>query len=426
MKLYDVIRKDYKEKGLPDLDPLPPETPEPPVKVKKPVYREEYEGEPTSNWRKIIVIGGALLFIALLYIVGTVFVHATVTVNQRHIPFSLQDTELDVANETTTGPGRLSFQTMVVTDTVTRQVFGSAMTTSTTKASGKAVLFNQYSKTAQTVRSGTTLTGANGQKYLTQATVSVPGYTGTGTTKTAGSASVAIVAAGIGPAYNTNGTTFTVAGWSGANAKLFFGSSGLISGGQNGAMHTLSPTDRQQALTTLQAALTEKLSRETRSQIPDDLITFPDLQFTTIDTTSLVAQGSDIQFPASLQGTMVSYLIPRDLFEQAIASKAIADHVYPSVTIPDLGAVTVRSVTPLPTDPAHIPDSITIAVSGQGTIITQAAVPVIQQAVLGIPRGTFNAALLSIPEIDTATYSLYPFWAPYFPYKPSRIKIKIQ
>ncbi len=418
MKLYDVIRKDYKEKGITDPEPAPVYTPKP----KAPKTRSEKQ----ASFRKLFVIGAALLFIGLLYWIGIVFVHAKVVVTQRQISFSLQDAQIDLVNNTTADPGRLSFQTMVVTDSVSREVFGSAMTTSTTKAAGKAVIINQYSKSNETVRSGTTLTATNGEKYITQGTVVVPGYTGTGSTKTPGSISVAITASGVGGAYNSAGTTFTVSGWSGANAKLFYATSaGAITGGQNGVMHTLSDADKQQAITTLQVALTEKLSRETRAQIPDNLVTFPDLQFTSINTNNLVLQGNTIQFPVTMEGTMVSYLIPRDLLEQTIASKALTDQKYPSVDIPDLGNIQIEPVTPLPTDPNNIPSTITVSISGQATIITQVSTDAVTQAVLGISRGSFNAALSGIPEIDTATYSLYPFWAPYFPYKPSRITVEV-
>ncbi len=426
LKLYDVIRKDHQDKGEHDLDKeatLPAQPPRRPRIIEK-TYIEE---SPRSRWKKIFIVGGALAFIVLLYLGGMIFVHAKVIVTQRQIPFSLLDTEVDVQNQNIADPGRLSFQTMVVTDSVTRQVFGSAMTTSTTKATGQAVIFNQYSTKSQTVRSGTTLTGANGEKYVTTATVSVPGYTGTGNKKTAGSATVAITAAGVGPAYNSDGTTFTISGWTGANSKTFYASSaGAITGGQNGAMHTLSDADKQQALATLQAALEEKLSRETSSQIPSNLITFPSLQFTAIDNNATVLQGNTIQFSATLKGTMVSYLVPRDGFEQAIAAKAISDHVYPDVSIPDLGGIHVTPMTALPTDPNGIPSSISLDVSGTGTIITNVPLDAVKQDVLGISRGSFMGALSGIQEIDTAQYSLFPFWAPYFPYKSDRITVEVK
>jgi hypothetical protein len=211
MKLYDVIRKDHTAKGQHDFDKEVVVTP----KEKIVSHRTQV----TPRWKKIVVIGLALLFIGVLYLIGVFFVHATVTVTERHIPFSLFDTRLEVGNEKNVDPGRLSFQTMTVTDSVTRVVFGSAVITSTTKATGQAVIFNQYSTRSQTVYSGTTLTATNGQKYVTQATVVVPGYTGSGSTKVAGSATVDIMAAAVGSAYNSSGTTFTVSRYSGASAK---------------------------------------------------------------------------------------------------------------------------------------------------------------------------------------------------------------
>jgi hypothetical protein len=427
MKLYDVIKKDYKEKGITDLEKEPPA----PIGQKKQSTSSRKSQDDSyqhrTSWRKLIVIAGALVFIGLLYLIGIYFVHATVVVTERQIPFSLQDTQIDIPNQSDTDPGTLSFQTMAVTDSASRQVFGSAMTTSTTKAVGQAVIVNQYSKSSETVRSGTTLTGANNEKYITQSTVVVPGYTGSGTTKTPGSISVAITAAGVGPAYNSIGTTFTISGWSGSNAKVFYASSaGAITGGQNGAMETLDSADQQQTVATLQADLSEKLSRETRAQIPADLITFPDLQFTSVNNNDTVLQGTTPQFTASMQGTMVSYLLPRDQFEQIIASKAISDHIYPSVTIPDLGGVQVEPVSPIPSDPTATPASITLSVSGQGTIVTNVSSAAVAEALIGIPRGSFNQALSSIAEIDTASYSLMPFWAPYFPYKLGRITVQIK
>lgn len=429
MKLYDVIRKEHKDKGIVDPEPMPTmwKGSLEEIEQRKHISELGVEGAKRANWRKLVVIVCALTFIGGLYLVGIKLVHAKVTITERRIPFSLFNTQLEVANEKNVDSGRLSFQTMVVTDTVTRQVFGSALTTSTTKATGSAVVFNQYSKSAQTIRSGTTFTGANGKKYVTQASVTVPGYTGTGTTKAAGSTTVNLIAVDVGPTYNSTGTSFTIAGWSGANAKLLYASSaGAINGGQNGAVHTLTESDRQQALITLQGALQEKLARETRSQIPDDLVTFPDIQFTSVDSSTLVLQGTTIQFPVTIKGTMVSYLIPRDRLEQAIASKAISDHLYPDVSIPDLGSIHVEPVSVLPADPKNIPSSISISVSGQGTIITKAPLTTIQQALLGASHSEFERVISSIPEIDTAQYSLTPFWAPYFPYNADRIKLQVK
>ncbi len=421
MKLYDVIRKEELEKKGASAKESP--TPE---------YSSELESAPRHHgprrpfsWRSMIVIAGAVIFIALLYVLGMKLVHARVTVTERHIPFSFDRMQLDMEEEKSADAGRLSFQAMVVTTDVTRQIYASGLQQSNTKASGKVVFFNEFSTSARTIKSGTTLTAANGKKYVTQGAVTVPGYTTVSKVKKAGtSAQVTVTAADVGDSYNTDGTSFTVAGYTAK--QLYARSAGPITGGEAGMAHVLSESDREEAILTLQADLAEKLKRETRAAIPSDYITFPNLQFISIDRDSLTIKGSAIKFPASIKGTMVSYLIRRDLLESAIASKVVSDHTYPEVSIPALGDIEVEPVSAIPTDPTKVPDTLTISLSGTGTLITNVSTQKVAQALLGIPRRSFTTGLSGVAEIEEARYTLYPFWAPFFPSIEGRITVVVK
>ncbi len=413
MKLYDVIRKEDIARGK----PLPEIEPEEQTHRKSP-------RQPLSV-RKYITIGVSILFIVLLYVGGMKVVRAKVVVNERHIPFSLDGEEFELIHESDAGAGRLSFQTMVVPTEVTRQVYGSQVEPSTSSAKGKVVFFNMYSTTTKTIKAKTTLTGANGKKYQTQAQVSVPGYTISAKKKVPGaSVAVGITAIEAGPSYNTNGTTFTVAGW---NAKVMYAqSAGAITGGEQGITHSVSEAEKPEVIDNLKTQLIERLKRETNAQIPENLIAYKDLQFTTIDSDSIKLRGTTMKFPASISGTMVTYLIPRDLLEAAIARKVLREHTYANVTIPGLADLVVEPVVALSADPKSVPESIKVKVSGSGTIITKAPVETIRQSVIGIRKHAFNESLTSIPEIDTAMYRLYPFWAPLFPTNQNRITIEVK
>ena len=122
MKLYDVIRKE-KETG------------------KELARREErashtyssetlYDDEPRPRFvltrKRLVVILASVAFLAVLYSVGVALVHAKITVFERRIPFSLSDARLELTNQDKADEGRLSFQAMVVTTTITREVYGSA------------------------------------------------------------------------------------------------------------------------------------------------------------------------------------------------------------------------------------------------------------------------------------------------------------
>lgn len=80
----------------------------------------------------------------------------------------------------------------------------------------------------------------------------------------------------------------------------------------------------------------------------------------------------------------------------------------------------------LSTNIEKIPDTITIAISGEGTIVTKVSPEKVRQAVLGIPRKAFELAMQSIAEIEEARYVFYPFWAPFFPSIQDRITVIIQ
>lgn len=415
MKLYDVIRKEEMGEEVPELKkkPVVADTEEP---IRIPPHHFHI------RWRKVGVVAIALAFLAGLYVLGMQFAHARVVINERRIPFSLDGAEFELVHEGEGSAGRLSFQTMVVPTEVSRQVYGSQVDPSTTYAKGKVVFFNEYSTKSQTIKAKTTLTSKEGKKYQTTAAVTIPGYTTKDKVKTAGtSASVAIVATGVGPSYNTTGTSFSVAGW---GKTLYAQSAGAIAGGEDGVKHSVGPEDKDNVVASLQAQLIERLKRETRAQLPPSFITFPDLQVATIDQSSLVLRGDGIKFPASIKGAMITYLIPVDMLESAIAGHVLRDQSYPSVTIPDIGALTVEPVGALATDPDSVPDTIRVRITGEGTIITKAPLEAIRESLIGVAKKNFGTTLTNVPEVDTAEYHFFPFWAPLFPSSDTRITVE--
>lgn len=416
MKLYDVIRKE--EIGQ-ESEPVAQE-----AEQVRPTRRPLITTHRHVSWKKIGVIALVLLFVALLYVVGMKMARAKVVVTERAIPFSLDGAEFELVHEGAASAGRLSFQTMVVSAEVSRQVYGSEVAQSTSYAKGNVVFFNEYSTKAQTIKAKTTITSKEGKKYQTTTAVTVPGYTLKNKVKTPGtSVAVPVVATGVGPSYNTQGTSFSVSGW---GKTLYAQSSGTISGGEDGMRHSVAKKDEADVISALQNQLVERLKRETRAQMPEDFITFPDLQITTIDSSSLVLHGESIKFPASIKGSMTTYLIPRTLFETTIANHVLHDRTYARVTIPALASLAVIPATALDSKPQDVPDTIKVRVSGDGTIIAKASLDVIKESLVGTSKGDFGKVLDGVPEVDSAEYHFYPFWAPLFPSSDNRIKVEIK
>jgi hypothetical protein len=416
MKLYDAIVAD--KKNAPD------------DRTKK-LEPQLYHPHRRSHRKHIVVYGAFFAFLVAVYSLGIIFAHAKVTIYERKIPFTLDRSSIDLEHESTaSGPERLSYQAMVVDDTLTREVFGSKVTVADSKAKGEVVFFNEYSTSSISISSGTTLVTAEGKKYLTQEKVTIPGYTTDKATKTkqpGSSKPVSIIAAASGSDYNTSGTTFSVAVYTGTKkTQVYARSSSAISGGESGARHTVNDDEKNTAVSLLTSQLEERLKRQTRPQIPQGYMTYPELQLFFPDQNSLILQGQGIKFPASLSGSLVTYLIPQTGFEQAIAHIALGDRTFPKVAIPSIAELTVVPASALPSSTTNFPDTLSLSISGQGTIIAKADQGVVKNNLLGIKKSRFDASLEPITEIDHATYSIFPFWAPYFPTNADRIKIVVQ
>ncbi len=416
MKLYDVIRKEQAPQNEEAV--LAPR--EPSVSDIHPKHKKK---------KRIFFLAITLSCMTLFYVIGLSINRATITIVERTIPFTLDQAVLDLPHQTESDSERLSFQTMRVSAEIKREIFGSELTQVTGKAKGSVIFFNEYSTSTQTIKSGTRLLGTNKKTYQTQQTVTIPGYTlDAKKKKTAGTSTpVSVIAIDTGSASNSPGLSFSITGYSGTKkTQLYARSVGALAGGEAGMFHTVSDAERPALLESLKTQLSEKLRRETRAEIPENLVTYPDLQFISIDTDSLALEGEGIKFTAQIKGTMVSYLISRDLLESAIAKEVLSDHSYPEVSIPGLESLDISPESPIPANTQTLPESISLLIKGQGTLITKAPLDRLRDSFVGQKRGSFNNIIGQFPEIQSASFSLFPFWSPFFPKQLEHIHIKVQ
>lgn len=404
MKLYDVIRKEK----------LPIE------KIEEP--KEEFvfknTNKPTNRRRRIVFFGLVALFICFVYILGIKLVRAKVIIHERNIPFSIENTILELPHEKNSDPKRLSFQTMTVQSEINREIFGSELTQVTGKAKGNVIFINEYSKTSIALKSGTRLVGQNGKTYQTNQSVTIPGYTLDAKKKkvSGASASISITAVEVGPGSNSKGMSLNIYGYSGAKkAQVYARTVGELVGGESGMRHTISQDERESVVESLKTQLSERLRRETRAQIPNGFITYPDLQFISIDPDSLSLSGEGVKFSAKIKGTMVSYLLPQDLLESAIAKEVLSDASYREVAIPNVSTLNISPESAIPINTTTPPNTISISISGSGNIITKAPKDLIKQALIGVSRGKFNPLITNFKEIESAEFKIFPFWSPFFP-----------
>ncbi|HRH25218.1 MAG TPA: hypothetical protein PLQ20_02680 [Candidatus Paceibacterota bacterium] len=404
MKLYDVIRKEK----------LPEKAQEEPRED----FVFENKPKPASRRKKIIFFALVGVFVCIIYILGVKLVRAKVTIYERSIPFNIENTTLELPHEKNSDPKRLSFQTMTIQSEINREIFGSELTQVTGKAKGSVIFINEYSKSSITLKSGTKLIGQNGKTYQTNQSVVIPGYTLDAKKKkvSGASSSIVITAVETGPNSNSKGMSLSISGFSGAKkAQVYARTAGELTGGESGMRHTISEAEREGVVESLKTQLSERLRRETRAQVPSGFITYPDLQFISIDPDSLSLSGEGVKFSAKIKGTMVSYLIPQSLLENAIAKEVLSNSSYREVAIPNISDLDVSPESAIPANSGTPPNSISIKISGSGNIITKAPKELIKQALIGISRNKFDSLIANFQEIESAEFKLTPFWSPFFP-----------
>ncbi len=388
-----------------------------------------------ARWKLLLYLFCVVLLLGGLFAYGVFRASAVVTIDMRKVPFVLEKTLLTVPHEKLATKESLHFQAMITDDKVSREVFGDRLTEVHTKATGKAVFVNEYSSKPVTLKKGTTLTGAeNNKKYTLNDAVTVPGFKTVEGKRVAGtSPAIGFTASVVGKEYNSEGTDLAVAGYTtGDKAKKFYGkSSGPITGGQSGTVHTVSEAGKIEITSVLQQLLAEKLKRQARAQTPEGFITFPDFQFMLYDTATLTLQSDAIKFPASLSGTLVTYLFPEAPLAAAIAAKAVENGSGGAATgiaytIPELSGLTLSQGLALSINTEEIPSELTLRVSGESIMRAELDRQVIQDSLVGKPVAQFEKIMEAFPGIAEARFTRFPFWAPYFPNNPERIKLIIK
>jgi hypothetical protein len=305
--------------------------------------------------------GGIVVVCIAIYTAGNTYTRAHVIIRERRIPFSLTDAHFVLIHESKAIAGDIPFQIIKVIDQSSREVIG-------TQAPFTTVTIKKTTPILQSIKT-----------KKSKKTIALP-----------------ILPAPLPVVI----------------PKLF--------------TYQVPDTERESIANTLSSDVFERLKRQTRTQIPAELLLPEDLQFFFFDKNKIVFTGNTIAFPAIAHGTLVSYLIDKNILEQAIATEVLHDEeTYPEVSIPEIGSLQIKAISAVPIDPDSIPDEFTVSITGTGTIITTIFPSDIQKQLVGVSRNKFDTILSKIKEIDSGSYSMYPFWARYFPLKKDRISVEV-
>ena len=292
-------------------------------------------------------------------------------------------------------------------------------------AKGTVILYNAYTKAAYKLVANTRLATPDGKIYHLDKAVTIPGYTGSGSSLVPGSVSMTITAAAPGEDYNLDNSDFTLPGLAGtAQATTVYArSSTAISGGTSGTEYTIPQDAASAALGTLQAKLKASLLAKAEVQVPDGYLLYDGATVFSTDPNVQVPYSKTQQVPLALHGTLTAYIIKQDTLVNAIAEAAISQYDGEPVPIPDVASLTLvpsGALTPA-TDTAF-----TFTFTGTGTIVWTVDPTAVQTLLASHKKSEFETLISGVAGVDRAQVTLKPFWKQTFPDDQTRINVTVE
>lgn len=361
----------------------------------------------------VLVIVGVALFVITATMSG-----AQVVITPKTLALSFENTAITYA------PVEL-MSLQPITESI--NVRATGVQKIVTKATGKVILYNSFSTTAQKLIKNTRLQAKNGRIYRLTDAVSVPGYKKSGTTITPGQIEATIVAEEAGEAYNSAPTDFTLPAYK-ADArytKLYARSSAAISGGSNTEQLAVSESDKQAANNALKDKLNERISTQARFQIPKNFILYDDGIFVTLTQKVEAVGSSTAEAKITTTANVKALLFEESRLTNLLLASAGVSSSSVSYTIPALRTLKVTLPNKATVNVAS-DKSVALTVTGTPTAVAQIDTAKLGAALAGQSKQQAETIFKNFASISAAQVTLTPPWLRRFPKNSTTNKIELQ
>ncbi len=377
-----------------------------------------------AGWKPYVFSIVGLCFLGAL-LAHTVFARALVTVTPKSEEAQI---ETKFIADKSPEDGSLGYSVMKVELVETKEVPATGTKELNAKASGKIIVYNDFSSKTQRLIKNTRFQSSAGKIYRINTSVDVPGQKTSGGKTTPGSTEVTIYADESGEAYNSAPTDFTIPGFSGdpRHEKIYARSSAPLAGGASGVVKTVSDADLKRAKEDIRIALETKLRTKARADVAPAQLVFDDAVRIELGEAKISDQAAASADRATVEQSGVLYAI---IFDRATLARAIAKIIVPTyagepVEVSGLDAMTF-TIDPRSGEELWSGKTIDFILKGRGELIFSVDTSVIRRDLAGLPKARFNELMAAYPTVERASASLRPFWKGVFPKDPDHIEVVV-
>ena len=356
----------------------------------------------------IVIVGGSLL--------TYVFNSATITMVPKHEDMTDFRKTVTFAEGSSDTDETVLYTIATTSISKSKELALSEKKSVQAKASGKIIVYNNYSSDPQRLIKNTRFESANGKIYRINQSITVPGKSGS----KPGSVEVTVYADSVGPEYNTAPTDFTIPGFKGSPQYdgFYARSNGAITGGASGNVSSASLADINAAKDELAIELAQEIKDKLSQQKLDGyvgLYSAPDVVFEDNENDLLAGNTSTYKVTAT------GYLMFAKGDELAhVVAEELRGYNNEPVRLDYTDRLTY---TKKDSDKLANMQSLDILVEGSPRVVFLTDEEALKALVVGKERSDFASLMKGIASIESAEISFSPLWLSTFPKETSKIKV---
>lgn len=402
------------------------ETPAPEERKVESIRTEKRKKIKKRNTPKMVIWTVALLsIIFLLFSVTSFFSTATVTIVPKTARVALDDSYIARKDNL---PNELQFEVMTLQKKMSKQLEATETESSEAKASGKIVIYNNFSTAPQRLIINTRFESDKGLTYKIPESIIVPGLKMVAGKKVPGSIETPIFADQSGEKYNMKISDlkgdFKIPGFKGDKKYNFFYArlKTDITGGSSGPNKKVPDKILSEARNELRANIKSELLKEAYATKPQSSVLFVDanyIDYVSLPDSPLSGNKVDINESATFYGI---------IFNQAKLSSYIAKKELPGYDESPVDLVLDENVSVSVSTNSKIKpwesDTLNLSLKGGANLVWTYDKTILQKSLIGQRKNDLKRVLSSYPGIKEMRAEIRPYWKQSFPNKLEKIKIE--
>jgi hypothetical protein len=327
------------------------------------------------------------------------------------------------ATRDTAEPDELSYNTMTIEKSGTKEVLATGREEVETKASGDIIIYNDFNSSSQRLIKNTRFETPDGLIYRINKSVDVPGREEKGGKTTPGSARVTVYADDFGEQYNIGLTDFSIPGFKGSPRYegFYARSATAMSGGFVGEKLVADSAKLIEAENEIKETLRQDLLNEAFSQKPERSLLYEDAVFIEFVPAEDRDMGESVEVVE--KAILYGVLFDKGGFSNYIAKNTIGELDDGNVEIMNFQDMVFAIVNKQDSRPWE-DNTISFTLNGNASIVWTFDSEKLKGDLAGRSKDALPTVLSGYPGIESAKLTLRPFWKSSFPEKIQKIKVK--